>query len=167
MRVVPITLKEANAFVLSFHRHNGPTQGGLFALAADHDGELVGVAIVGRPLARLMDDGFTAEVTRVCTVEHAPKGACSFLYGRAWRVWQAMGGSRMITYTLTTESGASLRGAGWKVMGETTARREGQAWTGPGRDRSWNPIYGQLKLRWHAPTMEKKDGNGQEPRAGL
>ncbi len=162
MRCIPLPLKEANAFVLSFHRHNGPVQGALFALGCvveddvlDH---LVGVAIVGRPVARLMQDGLTAEVTRVCVKSDAPKGACSFLYGRAWRVWQSMGGSRMITYTLSTESGASLRGAGWKVMGETKLRKEGQAWTGlengRQRDRAWDPIYGQLKLRWHAPAGE-------------
>lgn len=158
MRCIPLPLREANAFVLSFHRHNGPVQGAMFALGAEHEGELVGVAIVGRPVARLMQDGFTAEVTRVCVVDHAPKGACSFLYGRAWRVWQSMGGSRMITYTLSTESGASLRGAGWKVLGETKLRKEGQAWTGlengRQRDRAWDPIYGQLKLRWHAPAEE-------------
>ena len=156
MRIVPLPLREANAFVLSFHRHNGPVTGAMFCLGAEHDGDLVGVAIVGRPVARLMQDGFTAEVNRVCVIDSAPKGACSFLYGRAWRVWQSMGGSRMITYTLASESGASLRGAGWNVLGETKRRVPGQAWTGlengAQRDRAWDPIYGQLKLRWHAPT---------------
>ena len=59
--------------------------------------ELVGVAIVGRPVARMLDDGLTSEVTRVCVVSHAPKNSCSFLYGRCWRIWQQMGGKRMVT----------------------------------------------------------------------
>jgi hypothetical protein len=147
MIVVPITLREANDFVENFHRHSDRTQrdGGRFAIAAEFEGAMVGVAIVGRPLARLMDDGFTAEVTRCCVLDDAPRGACSFLYGRCWRIWQQMGGRRMITYTLAAESGSSLRGAGWRVAGES---RPSSGWQRPGRDRAWQPIYGQLKPRW-------------------
>lgn len=149
LSVLPMTLREANDFVESFHRHNGRTQrdGGRFAIGATDGERLVGVAIVGRPLARMMQDGVTAEVTRVCVLDDSPKGTCSFLYGRCWRAWQAMGGRRMLTYTLTTESGASLRGAGWKVMGEARARGAG-AWEAEGRQRSWQAIYGQQKFRW-------------------
>jgi len=107
---------------------------------------MVGVAIVGRPVARLLDDGYTAEVTRCCVLEKAPKGSCSFLYGRCWRIWQQMGGIRMVTYTLQTESGSSLKGAGWKIVGET----KGGGWNREGRERDWQPIYGQLKFRWEA-----------------
>lgn len=148
LQPVPITLREANDFVSSFHRHNGRTarDGGKFAIGASDGSEMWGVAIVGRPLARLLDDGDTAEVTRVCTKEGAPKGTCSFLYGRCWRIWQAMGGKRMVTYTLASESGSSLRGAGWKVAGETKPSNSG--WDRDGRKRDWQPIYGQLKLRW-------------------
>ena len=105
---------------------------------------MVGVAIVGRPIARLLDDGYTAEVTRCCVLDDAPKGSCSFLYGRCWRIWQQMGGTRMVTYTLQTESGSSLKGAGWKIVGKT----EGGGWDREGREREWQPIYGQLKFRW-------------------
>jgi hypothetical protein len=149
LEVAPITIKEANAFVKNFHRHNKPVKIGYrFALGAMYEAELVGVAIVGRPVARMLDDGLTAEVNRVCVVDHAPKNTCSFLYGRCWRVWQQMGGKRMITYTLQEESGSSLRGAGWKIMGEVKPQEK--PWSGPGRERYWQPIYGQLKFRWEA-----------------
>ncbi len=117
MRVAPITLREANEFVEANHRHNKPVRGCKFAIAAMDGDELVGVAIVGRPLARMLDDGFTAEVLRVCVKDEA-RNACSFLYGRAWRIWQQMGGQRMVTYTLQSEPGSSLRGAGWKIVGK-------------------------------------------------
>ena len=94
---------------------------------------MVGIAIVGRPLARLLDDGYTAEITRVCTREESPKNTCSFLYGRCWRIWQQMGGKRMVTYTLQTESGSSLKGSGWKIVGKTN---KGD-WDRKGRERDW------------------------------
>ena len=146
LRPVPIKLREANNFVEQYHRHNKRTQrdGGRFAIGATTGEEMVGVAIVGRPLARLLDDGYTAKVTRCCVLDDAPKGSCSFLYGRCWRIWQQMGGTRMVTYTLETESGSSLKGAGWKIVGKT----EGGGWNREGRERDWQPIYGQLKFRW-------------------
>ena len=146
LRPVPIKLKEANDFVEQYHRHNKRTQGGRFAIGATTGEALVGIAIVGRPIARLLDDGYTAEVTRCCVLDESPKGTCSFLYGRCWRIWQQMGGIRMVTYTLQTESGSSLKGAGWKIVGET----KGGGWNREGRERDWQPIYGQLKFRWEA-----------------
>ena len=143
LQILPITLKEANEFVTNFHRHNKKVQGARFCLGASCEDQLVGVAIVGRPVARKMDDGFTAEVTRVCTKEDAPKNTNSFLYGRCWRVWQQMGGKRMITYT--------LQGAGYKITGETGGWKEGKGWTTrPGRE--WQPVVGQMKFRWSKET---------------
>ena len=141
-----MSIQEANEFVANFHRHSKPTQGGKFAIGASLDG-LFGVAIVGRPVARRLDDGFTAEVLRVCVTPNAPKNTCSFLYGRCWRIWQQMGGDKMITYTLQKESGASLRCVGWKIIVETGGWKENKGWTTrPNRD--WLPIHGQLKFRW-------------------
>ena len=156
--VVPVSLRQANEFVGRFHRHNKPTRGGKFAIAARHGGVLVGVAIVGRPVARMLDDGLTVEVARVCVLDDAPKNTCSFLYGRCWRIWQQMGGKRMITYTLQTEPGSSLRGAGWKVVGEVKPR----SWDCPGRPREWQDIYGQSKFRWEVHSKEECDGRGEE-----
>lgn len=145
LSVCPLTLKEANDFVLSFHRHNKPTVGGKFAIGAEYGDELVGVAIVGRPIARLLHHRDTAEVLRTCTNDKAPKGCVSFLYAACWRVWREMGGKRIITYTLKSESGDSLRGAGWKVIAEVSPSGN---WGSSTRQRKWQPIFGQDKLRW-------------------
>lgn len=144
MKVVPLTITEANEFVLNYHRHNKPVQGAKFAIGASDGERLIGVAIVGRPISRALDDGETAEVTRCCVLEDAPKGACSFLYSRCWRAWSALGGSKLVTYTLQSESGSSLRGAGWKVIGQSPG---GKQWTNrPGRE--WQAVVGQPKFRW-------------------
>lgn len=147
---VPITLREANDYVQNFHRHNGRTarDGGKWAIGASTGTDLIGVAIVGNPLSATYMDGVTAEVLRCCTGPDAPKGSVSYLYARCWRVWAAMGGCRMITYTLATESGASLRGAGWRNVATCPASQIGANWNKGADPRRWQPIYGQQKLRW-------------------
>jgi hypothetical protein len=145
---LPVDLTEARAFVANFHRHNGAPAGGKFAIGVSNGTELVGVAIVSRPVGRRLDDGATAEVTRCCVLESAPKNACSFLYGRCWQAARAMGYSRLITYTLQSESGASLRGAGWRVVAELRANKPGMWLTRPGRE--WQSVVGQAKFRWEA-----------------
>lgn len=146
LELVPISIAEANQFVRDHHRHNKPTLSGKFAVGVSDGKHLVGVAIVGRPIARMLQDGYTAEVLRTCVLDDAPRNANSMLYGACWRAWRAMGGRRLVTYTLKTESGASLRGAGWRIVGETTVRKN--PWHGPDRKREYQPIYGQQKLRW-------------------
>lgn len=152
---IPMTLRDANEFVVNHHRHLGEARGARFVIGAGTDDGLAGVAIVGRPVARMLQDGWTAEIVRCCTdPARAPKGTCSFLYARSWRIWQMMGGLRMVTYTLQEEGGASIRGAGWKLIGETKERKEGQAWQAHDRKRDWNPIYGQAKFRWEMSLRE-------------
>ena len=147
MKVIPISLKEANEYVDNFHRHTKGSRGHKFSIGASDDENLIGVAIVGRPISRHLDDGFTAEVLRVCVKEDSPKNTCSFLYGRCWRIWQQMGGMKMITYTLKSESGSSIKALDWKILGETGGWKEGKGLTTrPGRE--WQPIHGQKKLRW-------------------
>lgn len=148
LTAVPVTLREACLFVANFHRHNKAPQGGLFAVGASDGRELVGVAIVGRPVARALDTGDTAEVTRCCVRDHSPKGTCSFLYARAWQAAKALGWRRLMTYTLQAESGASLRGAGWQVVAELPANKPEMWATRPGRE--WQPVVGQAKFRWEA-----------------
>ena len=148
MRLQPLKLADANEFVGRHHRHNKPVVGARFSIGAVHDGDLVGVAIVGRPVARMIDDGFTAEVTRTCVLDRAPKGCNSFLYAACWRAWKAMGGVKLVTYTLASESGASLRGAGWKCVAEVKPREK--PWHGPDRQREYQDVYGQQKFRWEA-----------------
>ncbi len=141
-----MTLREASEFVANYHRHNKPPQGGLFAVGAGDGASLVGVAIVGRPVARALDQGETVEVTRCCVVDNAPKGTCSFLYARCWQAAKALGWRRLITYTLQSESGASLRGAGWRVVADLAAGNP-KAWQSR-QGREWQAIVGQAKLRW-------------------
>lgn len=138
----PLTLREARAFVARFHRHHPAPQGGLFAIGlATVDDGVIGVVIVGRPVARRLADGWTAEVTRLCT--RGEKNACSMLYATAWRAARAMGYRRLVTYTLPSEGGASLRAAGWRLVGEAG----GGTWSRSGRPRvDTHPT--QRKLRW-------------------
>lgn len=144
-------ITEASEFVRNFHRHNKPPAGGLFAIGVSDGKTLIGVAIVGRPVARHMDDGLTCEVTRCCVIDDAQKGACSFLYARCWQAARALGWRKLITYTLQYESGASLRGAGWKVVAELKAN-DPKAWQSrPGRD--WHPVVGQTKFRWEPLSL--------------
>lgn len=136
-----MTLGEARAFVEANHRHHAAPQGGLFAIGASDGDAIVGVAIVGRPVARFLQDGWTAEVTRLCT--DGTRNACSMLYAACWRAARAMGYRRLVTYTLATEDGASLRAAGWICVGEVT----GRSWHRKARPRvDKHPT--QMKLRW-------------------
>lgn len=148
LELVPCTLAQANAFVARHHRHHQPTPVAKFSIAAVNDqGEVVGVVIVGLPKARLAMDGWTLEVTRLAS--DGTRNACSLLYGAARRAAFALGYSRILTYTLATEFGASLRAAGFQeeaiVPGESWKRRSASG----GRfvdDR--NPI--DDKKRWCA-----------------
>lgn len=145
MIIVPITLREANNFVANFHRHNKKVQGCKFVIgASDELLGLIGVAIIGRPVARQLQDGYTAEITRCCVRPDAPKNTCSFLYGASRRIWQAMGGKRLITYTLQSESGTSLRAVGCSLPVSVAPHK---GW-GSRPNREWQPVYGQLKFRW-------------------
>jgi hypothetical protein len=129
VKVVRIQLPEANAFVKEHHRHHKPVVGHLFSIGAAKDGKIVGVAIVGRPVARMRDDGETAEVTRLCT--DGTRNACSFLYGACSRAAFALGFKRIGTYILASEPGTSLTGAGWRMVGETS----GGSWSRGDRPR--------------------------------
>jgi hypothetical protein len=145
LSVVPITLAEASEFVRRHHRHHPPSAGHKFSLAvADDAGTVRGVAVVGRPVARGNEDGWTLEVTRVAT--DGATNACSMLYGAAWRAARALGWRRLITYTLASEPGTSLRAAGWRVVGEV----RGRSWHTPSRPRiDRHPTLD--KQRWEAP----------------
>lgn len=130
LHIAPIGLRAANEFVRMQHRHHRPARGHKFSIGI-RDGELlVGVAIVGRPVARRFDDGQTLEVVRTCT--DGTKNANSMLYGACWRAARAMGFRRLITYTQSGETGASLRGAGWKIVAQRPARA---GWDAPTRPR--------------------------------
>lgn len=145
LQIVPTSLAEANAYVAIHHRHHKPVPGAKFCIAVSQGDVVHGVAIVGRPVARGNDDGWTLEVCRCCT--DGTRNACSMLYGAAWRAAKALGYTRLITYTLPEEGGASLRGAGWALIG----KRGGGNWNSASRPRidTAAALQGQ-KLLWEA-----------------
>lgn len=116
MRIIPLTLKQANELVASIHRHHKPVQGHRFSIGVEVNGTIVGAAIVGRPVARGCDAYMTAEVSRLVTNGH--KNACSFLYSAAARIAKEMGFDKIQTYILEEESGISLVASGWDYEGE-------------------------------------------------
>jgi hypothetical protein len=139
--LVPLTLGEAQAFVLAHHRHHGEVAGHKFSLGLSEHGRICGVAIVGRPSSRMLDTGTTLEVTRLAT--DGTKDACSALYGACRRATFALGYRKLITYILGTESGISLTASGFRCLGEAG----GGSWTSTGRPRV-DRGTGQRKLRW-------------------
>ncbi|MDX2937939.1 XF1762 family protein [Streptomyces ipomoeae] len=141
LQLVPVRSREAKEFVRTWHRHHRPPAGQIFAIgAADEEGTLRAVAIVGRPVARHLDDGTTHEVTR---------NANSLRYGATWRAAKALGHGRLVTYTQEGESGASLRGAGWCVI----ARRPPRAgWHTPSRPRADRSNDRIARFPWEAPS---------------
>lgn len=130
MEIVPVTLKEARLWVDQHHRHHRAPVGGLFAIGLSVANEMRGIAIVGRPVARALDNSWTAEVLRVAVLDGTPN-ACSKLYGACWRAARAMGYRKLVTYILDTEPGTSLRAAGWKLIAQT----KGRSWNAPSRPR--------------------------------
>jgi len=140
LRRTVVSLAEANAFVTAHHRHHQHVVGHKFAIGAVANGTLVGVVIVGRPVARMRDDGKTLEVTRLCT--DGTQNACSFLYGCAARAAFALGYERIGTYIRLDEPGTSLVAAGWRRMGLAG----GGSWDRPSRLRSdkTEPVQRQL-----------------------
>lgn len=146
LSVVPVRFADACGFVQMWHRHHDPPCGCKFCVGvADDTGQLVGVAIVGRPVARLYDNGFTLEVTRTATDGTA--NANSMLYGTSWRAAKALGYTRLVTYTQEGETGGSLRAAGWRVVAE---RRAHPGWDRPSRPRRLNGSEGIPQTLWEA-----------------
>lgn len=143
LQLQPITQREAFAFVARHHRHHEAPRGDLFRVALNDGDRVVGVIILGRPVSRHEDDGYTCEVTRCCVLEGV-KNAASKLYGAAWRAAKALGYTRIITYTLPSEGGVSLRGAGYKVLAEKAG---GGSWDRSSRPRvDTHPT--QVKMKW-------------------
>lgn len=141
LRVVPVSLALANSIVAGWHRHHPPTTGHRFSLAVMNGAQVAGVAIIGRPVARMLDQERLVEVLRCCT--DGSRNACSALYGAAARTAQAMGFYAVLTYTLEHEGGASLRAAGW--WGEDVEASD-RVWNAPSRPRSGG--IAETKRRW-------------------
>ncbi|CAM5669513.1 hypothetical protein KAURM247S_05651 [Kitasatospora aureofaciens] len=160
VNIVPLTFRQACDYVTALHRHHRAPQGHKFSLGAVANGALVGVAIVGRPVARALDTGLTLEVTRVAT--DGTHNACSALYGAAWRTVRGMGYHRLITYTQAGESGASLRAVGWRRAAELSPRR---GWDTPSRRRQDRGTDRIARILWEITTA--KAGPTALPRNGI
>lgn len=113
MKIIPITLKEANSFVVKYHRHHKEVVGCKFCIAVVNEGEIKGVAICGRPVSRKLDNGLTVEVNRLCVNDI--KNGCSKLYSACARIAKEIGFERIITYILKSETGISLKASGWNL----------------------------------------------------
>lgn len=137
----PCHIRQARDYVKEYHRHNIPPVGGKFAVACYDGDRICGVAIAGRPVARHSDDGTTLEILRCCT--DGTYNACSKLYGAVCRIAFDMGYCRIITYTLESEGGTSLRAAGFRFDGQAG----GKQWTGA-RRRDYYISPAEMKCRW-------------------
>jgi hypothetical protein len=115
MKIIPVELKKANEFIESLHRHHKKAQGHRFSIGVEKDGVLVGVACVGRPVARNTNSNEVLEVTRLCT--DGTKNACSMLYSAAARIGKELGYKKIQTFILDSEPGISLKASGWGFDG--------------------------------------------------
>lgn len=159
MDIRPTTLKEANAYVEELHRHHGRVVGHKWSLAAYKNGRLCGVAIVGRPTGRYLDNGKTLEVTRLCT--DGTRNACSALYAACARRARAEGYEKIITFTLQSEPGTSLKAAGWMLEAAKAGKPRWNAQRYAGRAEQLTLLPkkeppAEYKQRW-AKTLKKED----------
>ena len=145
LTVRPCSLVEANRVVSLHHSHHRPVVGHRFSISAWGDGEMVGVIIVGNPVAPALCDGTTFEVTRLCVIGHHPNAA-SKLLGAAWRAARAMGVLRMVSYTRADEHGGCYQASGWRVA----AAVRGRAWDTGNKSTRWLPGF-------YEPTTEIVD----------
>ncbi|MGE0148002.1 MAG: XF1762 family protein [Parvibaculaceae bacterium] len=149
---VPVDMAEANRLVVRWHRRHGRVPGYKLALAAVETAgrRLCGVVVLGRPVNRHLDDGWTLEVLRLAG-DGTPH-LCSFLYGAAARAATAAGYLRLVTYTLAAEPGTSLRAAGWQAVAEV----HGRSWSCPARPRP-GAVKGEAKVRWERQLGERPE----------
>jgi len=138
-RAVPLTRAQVAEYITRLHRHHGPRVGDKYRVGCELGGRLVGVVQVGNPVARALCDGKTLEVSRLCA-DGTPE-VCSFLYSAAARVAREMGYSKIITYILDSETGVSLKAAGWHKEADI----KGHNWDAPSRPRKTT-----------APTCDKQ-----------
>ena len=148
LEIRSIPWAQAKAFVREHHRHCPPPAGWRFGAAITNGSDVLGVIVVGRPVARMLDQARIVEVNRLCVRDDLPKGlewnACSQLYGWAAREAKKRGFERICTYTLASEAGTTLKAAGWQLGGVTV----GRSWNSPSRPRV-DKMVREDKVRWH------------------
>lgn len=141
MQIRPITFKQASEFINKYHRHHNATVGCKFCIGLYSKDNLIGCAVCGRSVSRYYDDGLTCEINRVCVID-GYKNGCSMLYGACCRIAKNMGYKKIITYTLSSEKGASLRASNFICEGQAG----GTHWTG--KRNKGQLIPNELKKRW-------------------
>lgn len=147
--VKPMSLKDVQKYVDENHRHNKAPRHHKFSIGLVKDGEIVGVGVAGLPTARMLNDGDSLEITRTCT--DGTRNANSAIYGALVRAARSLGYRRVFTYTQCTESGASLRGAGWRIDSKLAARK---GWNTKSRERCNQEYMSVERTRW---IIELKD----------
>ena len=157
LEVVPISQRAAKDFIRKHHRHCSPPAGWRFGAAVRNGPGLQGivaVAMCGRPVSRCLDQKLIVEVNRLCcrtdVAAELTWNACSLLYGWCARTAKSIGAEHIITYTLASEAGTTLRAAGWTIDGYTVGRH----WDTPTRRRR-NSGHVENKTRW-VRTLVKK-----------
>lgn len=156
LTIRPVSLKDANKFIIGKHRHHDKVQGHKFSVACYSGDKLVGVGCAGRPVSRMLDNGLTIEVTRVCS--DGTYNACSMIYSSLARASKALGYKKIITYILFNELGTSLKASGWICEDDDCG---GNTWAGGhkesgGREDTVNTLFGVVckypigtkKQRW-------------------
>ena len=157
----PVDLTTAKRFINETHRHNEAPLSWRFGVGLSRGGFLVGVAMVGRPTGRGLDQKYAVEITRVCVVEGASKNSCSMLYGAACRMAKAGGYRIAYTYTLAEEDGASVKAAGFTLDAELDERL---SWSAPSRPRYDDNLFGErkrpagAKRRWKRSLVSNQEG---------
>jgi hypothetical protein len=153
--IAPIPLSVANDFVKKYHRHNDERKIHKFSLGLYKKSEdkdiLIGVAICGSPTGISYNGKSFLEVYRVCVTE--ANNSCSMLYGRCTRIAKELGYEKLITYTLKTEPGTTVKASGFELE---TDEAGGKKWTGKRakeREKKRNEAGIVLKL----PPEEKKN----------
>lgn len=147
LEIQPIRFAEAAEYIRRHHRHHKPPKSWLFGCAVNDGEKVVGAVVVGRPVARMYDNGQNAEVTRLCT--DGAKNAGSMLLGAAKRAAMALGYRKLYSYTRSDESGASYRAAGWRVIAERPARSWAKSSVGRPRVDKSEPYQ---RLLWEADS---------------
>lgn len=149
----PIDLTMAKRFVNETHRHNEAPLSWRFGVGLSRGGFLVGVAMIGRPTGRGLDQKYAVEITRVCVVEGASKNSCSMLYGAACRMAKAGGYRVAYTYTLASEDAASVKASGFVVDAELSER---PSWSTASRPRYDENLFGERKRPTEAKVRWKR-----------
>ena len=143
----PISFPVARSFVRRHHAHCNPPVTWRFGQSVFNGHTMLGVIMVGNPVAAALNGRGMLEVNRLCIRRDLPRAlawnAASMLYGWGAREAERRGWMHIVTYTRADEDGTSLRAAGWVEE----SRVRGRGWHSSRRRRS-NTNGWIDKTRW-------------------